>query len=230
MNYLIVILIFCFFLFLYLLYYLSKDDFVIIRRDVPMNKIFDGAFLVSIVALFSSRLFYVLFNPNPVFLNPVEFLAFPYFPGLSLIGGIIGGSIFLYFYSRIKKMPIGKMLDLFIMSFILVLPIGFLGTFLVLWGKTNLFFNINFAISLVIFIIFSKIFYPFSSKGEIKDGSLSLLFLTIFSSFYFLLRLFYFLNKFSFFDLENITLLVVLFSSLIILLNQEVMDKFLSHK
>lgn len=230
MNLIFLIILISFFIFLYFLYYLCRDDFVIVRKDIKMEKIFNMAFLTAFVSLFSARFFYVLFNPLPQFLNPLGFLAFPYFPGLSLIGTIIGASVFIYIYASFKKMPIGKMFDLFTLSFIEVLPIGLLGTFILVLGKTTLLFNVIFVMSIFIFLGFMKIIYPFSSKGEIKDGSLSLIFLLFFSFLYFITKLFIDIKNFSFLNLENIALLIVLFSSTILLLNQEIVDKFLIKK
>ncbi len=224
------IIIFCFFLFLYVLYYLSKDDFVIVRKDISLERIFNLAFLAGVVSLLSSRLGFVIFTHNFNYLNPLVFFAIPYFFGLSLPGAIIGQSIFVYFYSGFKKMPVGKIFDLFTMSFITVLPIGFMITFLVMLGKTSPFFNIFFVCSLVIYILFAKLIFPFSIRGEIRDGSLGLLFLSIFSFLYFIIKLFMDVKNFSFLDIENIALLILLFSSLIILINQEIMEKFLNKK
>lgn len=220
----------CFFLYLYVLYYLTKDDFVIVRKDVSMEKVFNLTFLTSIVALFFSRLFYVLFNPSPAILTPLGFLAFPYFPGLSLIGGIIGASIFIYFYAKYRKLPAGKLFDLFCVSFASVLPVGFLITFIILLGKTSILFNALFASSLLLFFVFTKLILSFSSKGEIRDGSLGLIFVAIISFLYFIESLFINIKTFSFISLENITLLIALFASIVLLLNNEVMDKFLSKK
>lgn len=230
MNIIFLVLLFCFLVFLYILYYLSKDDFIIVRKDISLEKIFNLAFLGGFSSLIFSRIFYVLFNPSPQFFNPLVFLAFPYFPGLSLIGGVIGGFLFIYFYSGYKKMPVGKMLDLFAMSFISVLPIGFLITFLLLMGKTSLFYNLLFIFTFIMFLFFAKIINPFSLRGEIKDGSLGLIFISLFSLIYFIIKLFLSIKTFSFLDLENIILLISLFSSLVMLVNQEIMNKFLIKK
>lgn len=192
-----------------------------------MDKIFNMAFLTGFVSLFFSRLLYVLFNPSPKLLNPVGFLAFPYLPGLSLIGGIAAGAIFVYFYSGFKKMPRGKMFDLFVISFIGTFPLGFVITFIFALGRTSVLFNLLFVFSLILLIIFRKIFYPFSSKGEIKDGTLGLIFICLFSFLYFLTKMFLNIKSFSFIEPENILLLVSLFCSLILILNQEILDKFL---
>src|ERR1035437_128302 len=102
-----IILLICFFIFLYLLYYLSRDDFVIVRKDISMERIFNLAFLTLIISLFFSRLFFVLEKMDPKLLNPLGFLAIPYFPGLSLIGGILGAGVIIFLYSRFRKLPTG---------------------------------------------------------------------------------------------------------------------------
>ncbi len=230
MNLIFFVILFCFFIFLYILYFLSKDDFVMARKDVSIERIFNLAFLTGFVTLISSRAGYAVFTHSFQYFNPLVFLAFPYFTGFSLIGGIIGGSIFIYFYSNYKKIPTGRIIDLFIMAFVSVLPIGFIINFIILGGKTTTFFNLFFVFSLAIYILFTKLIYPYSARGEIKDGSLTLLFLSLFSFFYFIIKLFLDIKTFSFLEIENIALLVLLFSSLIILINQEIMDKFLSKK
>ncbi|MGA2967734.1 MAG: prolipoprotein diacylglyceryl transferase family protein [Candidatus Levyibacteriota bacterium] len=220
----------CFFLFLYLVYYLSRDDFVLTRKDIPVTKVFSTVFLTGIVALFSARFIFVLSYPTSVLLNPLGFLAFYYYAGLSLIGAILGAEIFIYFYCRYQKMPTGKIFDLFTLAFIGVLPIGLIGNFVIHLGKVGLFANLLLVFSIVLLLLFSKIIYPFSAKGEIKDGSLSFIFVAIFSFLYFLAKLFLNLKDFSFLNPESILLLIALFSSLILLLNQEIMDKFLGGK
>lgn len=224
------VLLFCFFIFLYILFYLSKDDFVITRKDISIDRIFNLAFLTGIISLFSARLFFVFFNPSPNLFNPLVFLAFPYVPGLSILGGIIGGSVFSYIYAGYRKMPAGKILDLITMSFVGVLPLGFFITYIILFFNTSVFFNLLFILSFFLLIIFSKIIHPFSIKGEIKDGSLGFIFISLFSFFYFIIKLFLNIKTFSFFDLENITLLVSIFLPLVLLINQEIVDKFLIKK
>jgi hypothetical protein len=158
------------------------------------------------------------------------FLAIPYFPGLSLIGGMLGAGIFIFLYSNFRKLPIGKILDLFTLSFMGVLPLGIIGNFIIHLGKVSLFYNLIFIFSCLLLLLFAKIIYPFSGKGEIKDGTLGLIYGAVFSFLYFMTKLFLDIKGFSFLSLENILILVFLFSSLILLINQEIMDKFLAKK
>lgn len=230
MFFIIPIFIVCFLIFLYNLYLTSSDDFVITREDISMHKIFNTAFLVAFFSIIFSRIFFILFSMNSKFFNLFGFLAFTYFPGFSLIGGILGAFISIVVYCRIKKYPTGKIADLFSRAFLGVLPIGFLFMFIALLAKTSFIFNILFISSFIMSIIFIKPIYKLSEKGEIKDGSFSLIFISVFSFIYFLIKLFTDINNFNFFNFENIILFVAIFSSLILLINQEVIEKMIEKK
>lgn len=230
MNLILLVLIFCFFIFMYFLYFLARDDFLIVRKDISLEKIFSIAILTSLVSLFFARFFFAVFNPKPEYLNPLVFLAILYFPGLSLPGGVVGGTIFIYLYAKLKKIPFGRIFDLFTMSFIGVLPIGFLITYIILLGNTTTLFNIVFIFSIFIYFLFIKLIFPFSSKGEIKDGTLGLIFISMLSFIYFTAKLFLNVKTFSFLSFESIFLLIALFSSLVLILNQEIIDKYISKK
>lgn len=226
----LLIILACFFLFLYIIYYLAREDFVLTRKDIPVGKVFSMVFWVGLVALFSARLVFVASHPTSTLLNPLGFLAFYYYGGLSLVGAIAGTGLFVYFYCQSKKMPAGKIFDLLTLSFMGVLPVGLAGNFIISLGKTGLFIDCLVVFSILLLIIFGKFIYPFSTKGEIKDGSLGFMFVAIFSLGYFLIKLFLDIKDFAFLNPENILLLVLLFSSLILLLNQEIMDKVLLKK
>jgi Prolipoprotein diacylglyceryl transferase len=230
MNFVLTIIIFCFFIFLYFLFYLSRDDFVITRKDISLERVFNLTILASLVCLFFARFFYIFFNPKPEYFNPLVFFAIPYFHGLSFLGGVVGGSVFTYFYTKVKKMPFGRIFDLMVMSIIGVMPIGYFMGFIISLGKTSLIYNIIFIFSIVIFFLFSKIIFSFSSKGEIKDGSLGLIFISLYSFIYFTARLFLNVKTFSFLAPENIFILIVMFSTLVLILNKEIIDKYLSKK
>jgi hypothetical protein len=230
MNLILFVLVFCFFIFMYFLYFLAHDDFLIVRKNISLEKIFSMAILTSLVSFFFARFFFTVFNPKPEYFNPLIFLAIIYSPGLSLVGGIVGGTVFIYLYAKINKIPFGRIFDLFIMSFIGVLPIGFLITYIILLGKTTILFNIVFIFSVFIFFLFTKLIFPFSSKGEIKDGTLGLIFIALLSFIYFTVKLFLNVKTFSFLSFENIFLLITLFSSLVLILNQEIIDKYISKK
>lgn len=149
-----------------------------------MERFFNIIFAGSMVCLFTSRLFYGIFHAKNILLNPFIFLLFPYFPGLSLIGGVIGaGVVFLYLYKVQKKqLPLGRMFDFCSIAFLVTLPVGFLGYFMFSEEKFSIIITISLMIAYTaLFSIFWKIFLPKMISGKFKDGTVSLLFLICFS-------------------------------------------------
>lgn len=109
--------------FLFTVFQLSKDDFLFIRKGVSPEQIFNTVFLALPISLFAGRIFYILFNPSWRYLNPFIFFIIPYYPGLSLIGGIIGAWLFINSYTKNKKIPSARLLDMISLSFLLALSI-----------------------------------------------------------------------------------------------------------
>ncbi len=225
MHFFIIVLFICFFIFLYALYFLASDDWIIIKKDMPMEKIFNTAFLTALVALFFSRFLYVVLFPKSVYFSILGFLLFPYFPGLSLAGAVLGGSLFLYFYAKTQKLPIGKTFDFFSIALLTALPIGFLGTFILIGQRFLMTFIFSFLIYLIFFFIFIKVTLPASFRGNIKSGSVALIFLICFSVVSFLARIIYDYKNFNLFSGENIILIFVFIISLAFFLKQEIIGK-----
>ena len=225
MHFFFVVLIISFVIFLYTLYYLANDDLVIIKKDMPLDKVFNAAFLTGIVALFTSRIFYVFFHPRPVLLTPLGFVLFPYFPGLSILGAVIGGFLFLGFYARKEKLPIGKLLDFSTIALLSSLPFGYLGLFL-LSGKSYLWpFIFSFLIYTILFFLSVKYLLPLSFRGNIKNGSIGIIFLVVFPVITFLLRIIENFKGFKIISTENVVLLLLFLFSLAIFIREEVIGK-----
>jgi prolipoprotein diacylglyceryltransferase len=180
MSFFFIVLIICLVLFLFRLYHVANDDYVLVKKNVSLDEVFNCAFVCGLIALLFARIFYVILNPNPIFFSPLGFLIFPYFPGLSLFGGLIGGIIALFIYSRVKKFPLGRIFDFFAVSFTFILPVGLLGYFLLSQE-----FSIGGTVKLVLFLIIAfaanLYLHPKASSLEIRDGSISILFLIFFS-------------------------------------------------
>lgn len=173
----ILLLIFCFLVFLFCVYLFSHDDFVFLRKNISMERVFNLAFLTAFSGLFFARFFYVLFNFHLGFLNPLAFFLFPYFPGLSLPGGVGGGAIFLLLYAVYRKLPKARLFDVFSLSFAFALAIGLFINFF-LRQKTILSFNLATPIIYLVFFIASTRLFL---RAVLKDGSLGTLFILIFS-------------------------------------------------
>ena len=222
MQFLILVLLFCFFIFLFALYLLTRDDFVFIRKDVSLEKVFNMAFTTFAASILGARILYVILNPSSNFFNPLVFLLFPYFPGLSLVGGVGGGVLFLVFLCKYQKLPMGRLLDFFSISFLSALPVGIIGYILV--SKQNLFTIWPISLILVyiaVFFVFIKILLPLLLSGRLKDGTIGLIFLTCFSIISlvgnFIGRVGNLLNL----GLEELILVIVLYASTVFLLRQE---------
>ncbi|MBI2613304.1 MAG: prolipoprotein diacylglyceryl transferase [Candidatus Levybacteria bacterium] len=183
MQFFIVVLLICLLVFLYCVYLLANDDFIFLRRDVTMERLFNVVFLGSMFSLFSARLFYGLFEEKSVLSNPFVFLLFPYFPGLSIIGSVLGIVAFFGFLQHFKKdLPLGRLADFFSISFLVTLPIGTVGYFMF----SDIGFPIQRALILVVvyivlFVVFLRSLLPQLLKDKIKEGTIALIFLIAFS-------------------------------------------------
>lgn len=226
MQFFILVLLICLFVFLYCVHVLADDDFIFLRRDVTMEKLFNIIFLGSLISLFFARLFYGLFHAESILSNPLVFLLFPYFPGLSLLGGVIGAGAYILFLTTRKKnpLPLGRMADFFSIASLIALPVGFLGYFMF----SEMGFSFQRALSLILiyfilFIIFLRFLLPRLLSGKIKEGSIALLFLICFSIIYLVNNFTGHGGKIFNFQLipENFILILILISSAVFLIRQE---------
>lgn len=222
MQFLILILLLAFLIFLFCLYLLAKEELVFVRKNITLEALFNLAFLTGFVGLFSARLLFVILNPSRDYLNPLVFLLFPYFPGLSLVGGIVGGMSFLFYYGKLKKWPTGRIFDYFSLALLASLPFGYLGT-QVINQMGDLFVLIMMPLIYgATLIFFVKILVPLNVRGEIKDGSLGFLFLMVFSFISLLANIVRSDDTLSFLlKIDTILMLLLFFSALALLFVQE---------
>ncbi len=217
----IFVLFICFFIFLFSTFLLARDDFVLVRKDVTTEKVFNIAFMMFAISILSARILYTISNPSSNFLSPLVFLLFPYFPGLSLAGGVGGGVLFLLILSRLQKLPTGRVFDIFSISVLSSLPFGILGYFLL--SGDNIFSPRPIALFLIyiaMFIFFLKFFLPKMLSRRFKDGTVGFLFLTFFSVVFLVDNAVGRENKLNFF-IEDLILILLLYTSLVFLFRQE---------
>lgn len=175
------ILFICFIVFLFVLYKLSKDDFVFLRKDLSVETVFNTAFLCAFSALLFARIFYIYFYPKEIYFSVLGFLVFPYFPGLSLTGAVLGGLLFLVPYSIYKKLPLGRLLDFLSISLLTSICLGTFVTLFIVPQNMRIYIGLEFVLFLLLLGIFLKFILSFLSRGRLKDGSVGLLFLIFFS-------------------------------------------------
>lgn len=221
MQLFIIVLVISFIVFLFGLHILAKEDLIFVRKNVTMETLFNIAFYTAGMGLLSARIVYIILNPSFGFFNPLVFFLFPYFPGLSLIGGIVGGIVFLLFYKR-KKYPTSRIFDFFSMALLGALPVGFLGHHL-LSGMLDVFSGVFIPLIFVLTLLFFiKILVPLNLRGEIKDGSLGYLFLVVFSFTTLLAAYVRTTNSiYIFLQIDNILLLLLFAASLLLLFFRE---------
>lgn len=231
MQFFILVILICLLVFLYCVYLLANDDFIFLRRDVTMEKLFNIIFLGGLISLFFARLFYGLIYAKDILLNPFVFLLFPYFPGLSLLGGVLGaGAIFLFLATRKKNpLPLGRMSDFFSIAFLVTLPVGYLGYFMFSEDGFSVIQTASLVITyLILFIIFLRFLLPQLLNGKLKEGTITIIFLICFSVVSIISNAFPTINVLDFFkNFENLILLAILIASIALLVKQEnLLSKF----
>lgn len=107
-----------FLVFLFTFYVLAKDDFVYLRKNITLEQLFDTVFLGLPIVLLLARILYVAFHPSWAYLNPFVFFIVPYFPGLFVGGGILGAVIFLFTFTKNKKIPSMRLADELSLAFL----------------------------------------------------------------------------------------------------------------
>jgi prolipoprotein diacylglyceryltransferase len=177
--------------FLFVLHILSREDWVLMRKNVTLEQLFNIAILTCIAGLFFARIFYIVFNPHWKYLNLLVFFLVPYFPGLSLSGGIVGALLFLVYYSKLKKFPFERVADLLSIVLLLAFPVGLIGS---LFLKAHPYTAVIVGELLfypILYSIMIKIIQPAVVRGEVKDGTstfliiMSISLVKFFFSFYF---------------------------------------------
>jgi len=214
-----VILLISLFIFLFTLFALSREDFVLFRRNVDMEKVFNIAFLTLGIGLFFARLVFVMLYFKPVYLNPLAFMLFPYFPGLSLAGGLLGASIGLAVLLRGKKYPEGRLFDFFILSFTVAFLSGTCLQLLTQYIATKV-VEIALVVELILGIIIFLLSLRVFKAHSMKEGSVGLV-LVFFLSLIFIGAAF--LQK----SLDMVPWILVFLTSLVFFLRQERVSSFL---
>jgi prolipoprotein diacylglyceryltransferase len=159
------------------------------------------------------------------YINPLVFLIFIYFPGLSLGGGLIGVSIFLLLLSQKKKIPRGRLYDIFSLSFLPAFVVNMMIAELVNSIFTRKFSFILLSLSVIYSIVFG-IFFIMFQKGKVKEGTIGISTLLVFSFLSLLENILLTSNKRSLVsNREIITLSILLVVAILLLVKQKIGGK-----
>lgn len=111
------------------------------------EEIFDCLFSGIFSGLFFGRLVYVILNFSKFGLDPIKFILVNGFPGFSIVGGIFGFILVIFFFSKTIKTLFDEIIDYFIPSIFLALGFGKLGSFFSgseLGSKTNFILSLKY--------------------------------------------------------------------------------------
>lgn len=114
---------------LFLSIFIVKKD-SILRKRIPLTdkQIEDYAFITMISGLIGARTYYVLFRWDIYKDNPITSL-YVWQGGLAIHGGIIGGMIGIFIYSKIKKINFFSLTDITVVPLLLSQGLGRIGNF-----------------------------------------------------------------------------------------------------
>ena len=110
--------------------------------------VFDGLFFSLFGGLFIGRLVYVVLNFNDFGFDILKFILINGYPGISLIGAILGGIFTLFGFFGLKKIDFSEIIDYFISPLFVALVFGKLGSFFSgadVGAKTTFFLKIRYA-------------------------------------------------------------------------------------
>ncbi len=170
-----------FFLSLFCFYYYSRDDYFFIRKTITMEQLFNVIFIGSFWGVVSARVVYVVLHPTVAISNPLVLFSIPDNSGFSLLGGITGCFIAFIFLTKRRKILVGRFLDYIAISLLAALPVGFLGNY-IFFKRTNTVETVYLTVLyMVLFVFFTKVLFPKFQRGNLKEGSISLLFLIMYS-------------------------------------------------
>jgi len=98
------------------------------KKNLDKDTFIDMVFYGLLLGILGARVYYVIFNLN-YYLNDLKEIFFVWHGGLAIHGGIIACFIFLYFYSKKKKLNLLLILDCIVVGLIIGQAIGRWGNF-----------------------------------------------------------------------------------------------------
>lgn len=98
------------------------------REKIDENLISDLCFYVIPVSIIGARLYYVIFDFS-LFKEDLLSVFKIWEGGIAIYGGVLAGILFVYFYTKKKKLDTMKILDIFAPSLVLAQGIGRWGNF-----------------------------------------------------------------------------------------------------
>lgn len=165
----------------FILFILSKRDFVLLRKNISVSLIFDNIFIALLVSFIIGRLLFILESSQFSLIAPLRFIHVLRLPGFSILGFFIGGFFAVSFLFRKTKATF-RIYDIFSLSFF---PLFTVSLFSVKIAFGQITIPILFLLSVILFIFLLKSHVAY----RLKDGSVSALFILFVSVFSFVINL-----------------------------------------
>lgn len=186
----IFVLIFCFLIFIYSLYILGKDDYVLIRKNLSLEQLFDFAFIGLFIGIILGEVLSFIFHPA-IGKSFISRLFSPTGASFSLTSVVLGCILVVYLIGKYRKLPIGRLFDFFSLALLSTLPAGYLLSILFVKRSDILYYVFPGIFYLVSQVFFWRFLLPRTTNGKLRDGSLCSLFLLTFSTVSLFVSLFY---------------------------------------
>lgn len=205
----------CIFLSMFTLYILVRHDFVLARKSLLLQEIFDTTIFAYISFLFFGRLTFILGEEKFSYFQVIKFFHLIRFPGILFLGGIAGFGLIIYLIFRKKKI-LARIFDIYSLS---LYPIFILALIRSIHAGYFLYFNVLIFLLSVIFLGIGIYSYK---NYTLKDGTVAYLF-TCLVAIFTIVAEFAQENRpiFSFFTIPQIIAIGVFLTSSILLLIHE---------
>lgn len=173
------------------------------KEELKEEEYLDAFLYTSFVFLFFARVVYIFFHFESFKLNFLRYILVRETPGLSLLGGLVFSTFFLFWYTKKRKFSFGHVADIFSQagSFALALTkIGeqlggasfgkptdfFWGVHIV--GKTGKFHPVELYEAWLFFLLTGVLFWIYKKFGKKEEGLVGLFFIFAVSFISFLLE------------------------------------------
>ncbi len=212
------VILFCFIIFFYSLYILGKDDYLLIRKNLSLEQLFDFVFIGIFTGIILGEVLSHVFHPA-IGKGFISRLFSPTEASFSLSSIVLGCIFVFYLIGKYRKLPIGRLFDFFSLALLSALPVGYLLSVLFVKKIDIIYYVFPGFFYLAAQVFFWRFLLPRITSGKLRDGSLCSLFLLTFSIVSLFVSFFYeFVHSSIRIEAEQFILMGIFFSGLFFLL------------
>jgi len=162
------------FISLFILYAVSRHDFVLLRQSISLHQVYDNVFISLLVFFIVARAGYALLSNSFQLINPLKFFYLTKYWGIVPYLGFFGMIVALLLLFRKKKNKL-RILDIYFISFSPLILLDVL-----LKGNSGMLIIIK-IVSVIILLLFYGWFIKIHNKYTTKDGFITFMTLITYS-------------------------------------------------